>query len=167
MVSMAVLLLIVYLAVAIKLFGIPRSISDTFYLYNGLAEGAGYTFTVFMFSESFLMMYPMVTLGTFEWWQFFGFLCPVGIAFCGSAPLFKDDKLTKRVHYTGAIMGALTGLIWCFLLDAKTSFITLCALGSLTLFLSVYTKTEEESKVFWLEIWGFGTIATVLFISTL
>lgn len=163
----AVGLFVAYLITAIKLFGIPRSISDTFYLYEGMSKHLGYVFTGFMFATATLIVTPMVELGSFEWWQFLGFLCPVGIAFCGSAPLFKDDKDTKIVHCTGAVTGVLSGLSWCFLVDTRTAFIVTSAMVSASIIASVATKTEKSCFTFWAEMAGFGTIAVVLLIQTI
>ena len=164
----ALILFVGYIATAIFIFReIPRSISDTFYMYNDVFEGLGYVFTIFMSITAALIVSPMVALGTFEWWQFLGFLCPCGIAFCGSAPLFKDDKLVKKVHYTGAIGGASTGLAWSFLLDSMTLGVSLAVLIVTCAIIGLATRTIKECSTFWLELVGFGSITIVLVANTL
>lgn len=168
LVIIAVVLFGAYIAAALFIFReVPPSISDTFYMYNTLVPGLGYVFTVFMFAEAFLMLPKMVELGTFERWQFLGFLCPVGIALCGSAPLFKDDKTVKRVHFTGALSAAAFGLLWCFFLDRDSLIISVVTLIAICGATADSTGTAKQCSTFWLEIVGFGTIATVLLINTI
>lgn len=159
----ALFLFVGYMATAIFVFReIPRSISDTFYMYDELWHGLGYIFTVFMIATATLIVTPMVHLGTFEWWQFLGFLCPCGIAFCGCAPLFKDDKLVKQVHFAGAIGGASTGILWSFMLDKVTLGISLAVLIIVCAAIGAITRTLKDCSTFWLELVGFGSITAVL-----
>lgn len=163
----AIAIFVTYIAIAIKLFGIPASISNTYYLYEERHKNLGYIFTAFMLSVAFLMVNPMVYLGTFESWQLLGFVCPSGIALCGSAPFFNSGKDEKIVHCVGAITGVVSGLAWCFCLDTKTSIYVTSAMVGLSIFGGVATETEDTCKTFWLEIAGFGTIAMVLFLETI
>lgn len=168
MVLMALTLFIGYIAAALFIFReIPRSISDTFYMYNDVAPKLGYIFTAFMTIEAFLIASPMTALGTFEWWQFLGFLCPAGLAFCGCAPLFKGDKFVKRVHFSGAILSVTAGLTWCYLLDPSRMIGTLIILSVSCAAVGVASRTNSTCRTFWLEIVGFGTITSVLSINVL
>lgn len=161
LIIIAVVLFTAYIANAIAIFGIPRSISDTYYLYNQRKDGCGWAFTAFMITEAILMLYPMVELGTGQWWQFLGFLCPAGLAFCGSAPMFHD-RFVARVHASGAITGVATGLAWCYLCDKITALAMTGAFITIAIVGGVVTDTENECKTFWAEIAGFGTIAGCL-----
>lgn len=156
-------LFLAYIIIAIVLLNqIPPSISDTFYLYNKKRNNLGYIFTIWMTIESFLMVIPMVELSSGQWWQFLGFMCPAMIALCGSAPTFMADRLTKRVHFFGAISGVVFGLLWCALMDLRAAIVTLVALLIVIMTVSDATGTWRESRTFWLEIVGFGSIAILL-----
>ncbi len=117
----AVAMFILYVWVAIANFGIPKSISNTYYLYEGIAKGLGYLFTGFLWIEALLIVSIMIDMGDGSPWQFVGFLCPAGLAFCGCAVLSEDKHtLEGYVHYIGAYTGAIAGLVWCCIfIDAK------------------------------------------------
>lgn len=52
----AVLLFAAYNGVAIGRFGVPSSLSETFYLYQGVRRGLGYVFTAMMVCMVLLLM---------------------------------------------------------------------------------------------------------------
>lgn len=156
----AVVTFVTYLLAAVSLFGIPPSISDTYYLYEAKHKNLGYVFTVFMFSVAFLMIAPMVDYAMFDWWQFLGFLCPMGIAFCGCAAWSKDKEV-KPIHFAGAYTGAIAGLLWCFLASTTPTLITLIAMSIICWLLADVTNTNK-CYIWWLEIVAFGTISLIL-----
>ena len=159
----ALIVFIAYITIAIKQFGIPESISNTFYLYNEKRNGLGYVFTLFMWTVGSLMIMPMITLGDGHWWQFVGFLCPTALCFCGAAPMFKDTKMESSVHVIGAVSAAILGLLWCFLaVGYHTILPVLITMVSLVIAMGKLTETLMSCKTFWLEIAGFGTIGIVL-----
>lgn len=166
-VIIAVCLLISYIVTAISVFKkVPVSISDTFYMYASKKAQLGYVFTLWMIAESSLMVIPMLSLCETEWWRFLGFLCPVFIAFCGCAPLFKEN-MSAKVHYTGAIGSVITGLAWCLLLNWLDTWVMLSLLGCTVFIIGNETETLHKCRTFWLEIVGFGTVALVLLVESL
>ena len=142
---------------------VPTSISNSFYIYNEKKKGLGYVFTIFMFIEAYLMVVPMIDMGTDTTWQFLGFLCPAGIAFCGSAPLSRGVTLESKVHVVGATSAAILGLIWCFVYCKP---IIVCDILITYLFAVTmtawYTDTVEKCRTFWVELLAFPSILTVM-----
>lgn len=159
----AFMLLVAYVLTEYKLFGLPVSISNSFYLYEDLKKGLGYVFTAFLFVESFLILIPMIAMSNGHWYQFIGFLAPAGILFCGAAPETKSSELTNKVHVIGACTGAIGGLIWC-LLSTSGIMIALILLLSfcITALLAAVTSMDSKYNLFWAEIFAFGSITLCL-----
>ena len=156
----ALALFILYVGVAISNFGIPKSISNTYYLYEEKAKGLGYLFTAFLWIEAFLIVSVMIDMGDGSPWQFVGFLCPSGLAFCGCAVLSENKgTLEGHVHYFGAYLGAIAGVVWCCIfIDAKSVLTELLGLSGLFVGCALRTQTLRSSFTFWLELAVFGTI---------
>lgn len=79
----------------IKFKKVLPSISDSWYM---LKTPTNSLFTLFCFSIGLLM--PFHILG---YYPFLFFLSGAGLCFTGAATMFKDNKLTKKVHYIGAV----------------------------------------------------------------
>lgn len=156
----ALMLFILYVGVAISNFGIPKSISNTYYLYEEKAKGLGYLFTAFLWIEAFLIVSIMIDMGDGSPWQFVGFLCPAGLAFCGCAVLSEDKHtLEGYVHYIGAYTGAIAGVVWCCIfIDAKVVLTALLCLSVLFVVCASCTQTLRSSFTFWSELAVFGNI---------
>ena len=146
---------LLYNTVAIGIFGIPPSLSETYYLYKN-KWNIGFVFPIMMYMVVGFMMPAWLTLSEGSAFQFLSFMAPASIAFVGTAPAFKSSKLENSVHSVSAIIAAVCSLLWVIFVTPYwwSIFVELVivALGGLI------TKTLLVSKVYWLE--------TVAFIST-
>ena len=135
---------IAYVTYVVNKFGIPDSISDTWYLLGR----NGILFSLFCSVLGACMLYQ----GN-DKTMFFVF-SGVGLAFVGGATMFKwQGAYTDRIHYAGASIGigcALGGL-WLDYGDPRPMvvFIPLAILiGGL----------KPKNAIFWMEIWAFVCI---------
>lgn len=152
---MAASIYILYNAVTISIFGLPPSLSETYYLYKN-KWNIGFVFPVMMYMVVGFMMPAWLTLSEGSPFQFLSFLAPASIAFVGTAPAFKSSSLEKSVHSVAALVAAVCSLLWVILVTPYWWIIVLALLVfTLVAFL---TQTLSYAKVFWIE--------TVAFIST-
>lgn len=107
------LLFITYLVYTLCTFGVPTSLSDTYYLFNEKKKDLGILFTLLMWLMAFTLIISMIEI-TNDNIEFLPFLCVTGIGFVGAAPLFKSSYQVK-IHFTGAILSAVTAIIWLFI----------------------------------------------------
>lgn len=108
--SIAIFLL--YIGSMVFMFGIPWSISNTYYLLEGKRKGLGWLFTAFCYGVGGFLLPGWLNV-TPEGYQFTCFLSAAGLAFVGTAAQFKES-LTNTVHYTAAVIWCLFSQIWCF-----------------------------------------------------
>jgi hypothetical protein len=128
-----------YLAFVVAKFGIPKSISETYYLLGKM----GWLFQVTLFSVAFLVV-PTLIDRSGEGTRFLAFLSCMGLAFVGAAPLFKR-KLDGKVHYISAAM-CCGGLVLWQVFNA-------CWVVPLICFLAVFPPMLFDGKrMWWLEI---------------
>lgn len=152
--TLGIIIFTVYVTVAVVLFGIPKSLSDTFYLYGG--RPFGHVFTITMWVVSFLIL-PYWLKITPESIKFMPFLSVAGLTFVGAAPLFKKED--KGWHSAFAIGCAIFAILWAIL--AKN--VDLLAINLFTfVVVSLLTETLKSCKTFWLEMVAFGTIFSSL-----
>lgn len=146
-----------YNAISLALFGIPKSLSDTYYLWKA-RNGKGWYFSLMMYSVVALMMPAWITISEGSDFQFLAFLAPAAIAFVGTAPRFKDTNLENHVHMTSAYLAAAFALLWVALVTPYwwVILIWLCIVACL----AVLTSSYKTALVYWLETIAFGATFT-------
>lgn len=158
-VCIALLLYIIYNSTAIILFGVPHSLSETYYLYNK-KNGKGILFSVFLTVVSLLLL-PVWLEVSKENTQFLVFLGLCSLCFTAAAPAFKNTKMEDRVHTISAIIGAICSLLWVIFNGMWTIIL---AWTIIVLLVSYITKTIKTSYIYWLETIAFMSTFTALLV---
>lgn len=94
----AVAMMITYLAITVFTFGVPKSISETYYLWKEKGLRFLFTFVMWIVGLQILIYWISVSKPSL---QFIPFLSISGMLFVGAACAFKET-LTSTVHYTSA-----------------------------------------------------------------
>ena len=89
----------------------------------------------------------------------------MAIAFVGTAPKFKDDKLEGNVHSISAVIAAACSLAWVALITPYWWMI-LIWLGLIAM-ASILTSSYKTAYVYWLEQVAFGATFTAAIIYSL
>ena len=133
-------------AAVVLRFGIPPSLSETFYLLGG-RKGKGFIFYLWLAVVVFVMLIPMVQAA-----GYWGFLCGVGLLFVGAAPAFKDEGAERFIHPVSALLCAFSAVMqlvkiheWGWML--VSAFFAWCV--------AYVTMTMRKSYIFWLEMTAF------------
>lgn len=146
-----IFVMILYNLLIIHLFGVPKSISDTFYLLNrGVNKHGGYFRLLMLVLTGVMWLMAIVTEHDSSW--LFA-LSGAGAAFVGVATEFKD-KVTNTAHFFGA--GVLIG---CAVLGELFVFKQAWPLIIMAATLPVLL-TRLPNKVYWYEILAFIVIIT-------
>lgn len=165
MTTLIIISLVIFLAYNIMTyawFGIPYSISDTYYKLESRKKGAGWLFSGMCVSVGGLLM-PAILDITPDHYQFTAFLACAGLIFVGAAPQFKLP-LTNTVHYGSAAVCCVfsqiwVGLtVWWILLPVWISF-----LAYIIIFMmkhkeeNVWDRFVSAKPMFWVEIAALST----------
>jgi hypothetical protein len=142
-----------YITGILAAFGIPHSISDSFYLMNEKRNNLGYVFTLWCFVVAFSLIPVIFHLAEGEWFQFLGLFACGGLGFVGAAPLFRSHE--KTIHYTGAIVCAVTGFSWMALSGYWYSPV-------IALIAVLYPAYRDKKWTFWVELALFVSMYTTL-----
>ena len=153
-----------YNAICLALFGIPKSLSDTYYLWKK-HNGKGYLFCLMMYAVVALMMPAWITMSEGSDFQFLAFLAPAAIAFVGTAPRFKDTTLENHVHMTSAYLAAAFSLAWVALVTPY--WVSIPVYACLMAIDAIITSSYRTSLVYWLECIAFGATFTSAFLYSL
>lgn len=147
---------VVYNAIAIAIFGVPESLSNTYYLWKE-KNGKGWLFCLMMYIVVALMMPAWITISEGSNFQFLAFLAPASLMFVGTAPRFKDFSLENKVHTYSAYLAAACSLLWVGLVTPYW-WVILIWLGLISGVLAI-TKTYS-CLIYWLETIAFGATFT-------
>lgn len=157
LVLIALCIFMSYIITSIGIFGVPSSISDTYYLFESKKKNLGVIFTIMMFSLVFLFIAPFLDI-TPDNWQFLAFLSVIGIGFVGAAPLFKKKGIDSIVHSYGAISSAIFSFMWIFICYPSTWHSVIQALIIVTAGVLISPTPFKNSKLFWGEMVVFLTM---------
>ncbi|WP_195375498.1 MULTISPECIES: glycosyl transferase [Parabacteroides] len=170
LIIISLVIFLAYLTGTYKYFGIPYSISDTYYKLENRKKGAGWLFSAMCVSVGGLLLPALLEL-TPESYQFTAFLACAGLIFVGAAPQFKLP-LTGSVHYGSAAVCVIFSQIWvgltCWwvLLPVWISFIGYILYGMFRYsdFFRGRIYFIESKPMFWAEIAALGATYVTIFI---
>lgn len=146
----SIVIFLTYTTYAIKKFGVPDSLSETFYLL----ENRGWIFQAVLFSCAALLLVPLME-ATNNDFKLLEFLTVGGVFFVSVAPFFKLE-LEGRVHGVSAIVSGISGITWSIL--QGFGYIPLF---SGLLFIGLYFLTKT-GLTFWAEMIIFASVYTTL-----
>ena len=135
----SMIILLGYLAFVVAKFGIPKSISETFYLLGK----KGWMFQITLFVTAFLVV-PSLIDASSEDTQFLAFLACAGLIFVGAAPLFKRT-FDNKVHFISAALCCGSLVLW-------QVFNSSWVIPSVCFGLVCYPMLRGRKYIWWIEI---------------
>ena len=151
--SKAIFMFIIYNVVALLLFGVPKSLSMTYYLFKDRVETLKWLFPSMMTLLTIFLMPCWLEISEGSPFQFTAFLSAAGVLFVGAAPAFKSSSLENMVHQVSAYICAAAAIAWICLVTPYW-WIILIVLAVIAL-LAYITKTIKSSYIYWLEMIAF------------
>lgn len=152
---------------ALCIFGVPSSLSNTYYLYEQKKKHLGMVFPAMMGTMGFTLLPAWLELGEIisPWstnLNVLAFFACAAICFVGAAPAFRSNKLEGAVHTVAAITAAAASLAWCLIVCWQIMYVPIIAAGLVAL-AAWLSKTFKSGLTYWLEMMAFGaTFATVI-----
>jgi hypothetical protein len=146
---------VAYVGTVLCAFGIPYSLSESFYLLESKRKGLGYVFTGWCWVQAIGVMAMMLHVSQGQWWQFMGLFAGGGLGFVGAAPLFKGHE--RVIHYASAGVCAVFALAWM----AAEGYVVVPVTGLLGL-LGLLGLRHTGKWLFWTEMTLFISMYVVL-----
>ena len=140
----------------LNLFGIPNSLSQTYYEFKERKSWQRIFFPIMMLGVGILLLPAWLEISEGTNFMFTAFFAAGGIMFSGSAPAFNSSDLEDRVHTGSAFFAAIFALLWVILVANLWWFIIVW--GIIFILIALITKTLKTGLIYWLE--------TITFIST-
>ena len=144
---------IVYNLISLYTFGVPGSLSNTYYLWNDLKQGAGYAFCACLGLMVTLLLPSWLEMSEGSPWQFLSFLICGSLLFVAAVPNFKSIGIESTVHSVAAIFSAICAILWIVFV-ANLWVIVLLTL-MYTLIVAVSHGSLKSCYVYWLETIAF------------
>jgi hypothetical protein len=155
----SILIFCAYIGTILAVYGVPASVSETFYL---LTKGRRWLFTAFCWGVSIIIA-PWLD-ATPESWQFLAFLAVGGLCFVGTAAEFKEDIVAK-VHFAGAGVCVVASQLWIFIVTGFwwLSLVCLATAGGACFVLWRRASCKAgwpqfANVIFWVEAWAFVSL---------
>ena len=167
MACIAIGIFIAYNATIIGIFGVPSSLSNTFYLLQGkYGEKYGWIFTGMLYVVCGLLIAPWIDVTQIisPWSKYLTvlpFLTVVMLLFVGTAPNFREGGLPHDVHMTCAKLTAVFALLWVAVVCWQIMYI-IPAWVLLCGGIAHLTKTAGSGRDWWLEMVAFGSTFTAI-----
>lgn len=148
--SKAMFLFVIYNVITLILFGVPKSLSMTYYLFKSRQNSLKIMFPTMIVLLCIFLIPCWLTLSKGSNFQFLSFLAPASLMFVGFTPLFNDADMHKMIHDIAAYSCAVFALLWIILVTPFW-YIILIVFGLIAA-IAVITKTWKTSYTYWLEI---------------
>lgn len=139
MIVCSLIIIFSYLFYVVGRFGIPNSISETYYLLGKM----GWLFQMTVLLVAFMVIPTLIDRSSINT-QFLAFLACAGLAFVAAAPLFKE-KFEGKIHYVGAGV-CCGGLVLWQVFNAYWLVPIVCFL------IILYPILKGRKYMWWLEI---------------
>lgn len=157
----AIFMFFIYNVIVLLLFGVPKSLSMTYYLFKNRLEYMKWLFPGMMTLLTFFLVPCWLEISEGSNFQFLAFLSAGTLLFVGAAPAFLDSKLENMVHQISAYFAAAMAILWVCLVTHYW-WIILIAFGIIAA-IAIVTKTWKTGYTYWLEMVAFiSTFASIL-----
>ena len=133
----------------LHLFGVPHSLSMTYYLFQEKKVGKKWYFPLMMFTVALLLLPSWIEISDGSDLQFLSFLSVASICFTGSAPAFFSSKLEYNVHMISAYMATICALLWVIFVANALHIVIIWFL--VMLLFSIFTRSIKSSYIYWIE----------------
>ena len=154
--SKAIFLYFIYNVIALMLFGVPKSLSMTYYLFKNRVENLKFLFPSMMILLTVFLLPCWLQMSVGSPYQFTAFLSAVGILFVGFTPAFNNSKMEGTIHTVSACISAAAALAWILLVTPY--WYVILGIFAIVSVIAILTKTWKTCSMYWLE--------TVAFVST-
>ena len=149
-------------------FGLPCSLSYTYYLFEDVEKGRGKLFSAMMIAVFGLLIYPWMSLTTVisSWSQYLTilpFICCGCMMFVGIAPNIQQSKQIEKIHIISALVGAIAAMLWVCVVCWKLMWL-IPAWGLVIGGIAHLTKTAKSSRDYWFEMVAFGSTFTAILV---
>ena len=113
--SKAIFLYLIYNIVVLMIFGVPKSLSMTYYLFKERKHILKTLFPATMILLVTFLAPCWLTMSEGATFQFTAFLSIAGLLFVGFSPAFKSSTLESNVHNYSAYLCAAAAIAWIIL----------------------------------------------------
>ena len=152
-ISKAIFMFAIYNAIILLLFGVPKSLSMTYYLFKERNNILKVLFPSMMTLLGVFLMPCWIAMSEGSNFQFLAFLSAASLLFVAFAPAFLESSLENMVHQVSAYCCAAFAMLWIILVTPYW-YVILIVLGVVAA-LAIITKTVKSSYIYWLEMVAF------------
>lgn len=155
-VSKAILMFLMYNIVCLILFGVPKSLNQTYYLFKERINALKVLFPVMIGLIVVFLLPCLFSISEDSAFQFMAFLSMVALLFVGFCPTFLNSNFDNKLHTIATYIYATYALLWIIFVTPYWYIILIMA-GIISV-IATLTKTWKKSYIYWLEMITFISI---------
>lgn len=161
LVLIATMFYIVYNIFVLSFFGVPYSLSQTYYLFKERKEGLKFMFPSMMIGIALLLLPAWIELSNSSPFQFTVFLSCVGLIYTGMVPAFKKGNFENIVHTTSAYFAVVMSFLW--IITVTNLWYVILIWGGIIGILGFIFKVWKSSYTYLLECVAiFASLTTII-----
>ena len=157
----AIFLLLIYNVLSLILFGVPKSMSSTYYSFKERMETLKVLFPGSVLAMVIFLTPAMVQITSNSPLIIISILYGMTLGFVGVVPFLRDKNENSKLHRIASGVAILLSFLWIIFVTPYWYIIPTCLVIFLTI--SIVTKTFKKGYWYWLE----NTSLTSIFMSTL
>lgn len=159
--SKAIFLFVIYNIVALMLFGVPKYLSMTYYLFKEKNDVLKILFPAMIAMMCICLIPCWIKISKGSNFPFLSFLSSVALMFVGATPAFKSSKIENNVHMYSAYCFVAFAILWIILV---TPYWYVILIVSVIIGIAGWlTKSWKTGYIYWLEMIAFlSTFISIL-----
>lgn len=148
--SKVILLFAIYCIVSIMLFGIPRSLSATHYLFKEREDILKYLFPSTTIAAAILLASAWIGCSPTPELTLLSVLAGLALVGVGVTYIFTTEYITESVHLATACLFITLMLLW--IIFVTPYWYMIIVIFVIALAAALMTKTLKTAYIFWIEI---------------
>lgn len=157
----AIFLFLIYNVLSLLLFGVPKSMSSTYYLFKDRMETLKVLFPGSVLAMVVFLTPAMVQITSNSPLIILSILYGMSLGFVGIVPFLRDKDENSKLHRIISGIAILFSFLWIIFVTPYWYIILICLV--LFLIISIITKTFKKGWWYWFE----DSSLLSIFISTL
>lgn len=160
--SKAIFAFVVYVIITIALFGIPKSLMHSYFLYRERQNALKLMFPITMILMAIFLMPCFIHISVYESFDILSLICSVSLIVIGIAPVVSEKYVNVNTDIQNIIslLGVLFAILWSILITNWVIPLIVMALVFIVLLVTKQSKTIKTCYIFWLEIFAFISVFT-------
>lgn len=158
--SKAIFAFVIYIVITLALFGVPKSLIHSYFLYKKQQDALKLMFPVMMILMGIFLTPCFLYISIYESFDILSLCCATSLLIIGLLPVISEKytNIDTNIHNIGTILSIVLATVWVMLTTSWIIPIAVFLVMSIVISLTKFVKTIKDNYIFWLELFAFISI---------